>query len=147
MRRVYFQLIGNIPVVGPVFGSSEGARRWAIRWVERYKTIPDTRRGVRLSVIRGGVFHTLTVTVNGRVLFRLNGLDELLLQRLYREVGQKQVLVFSSFISGFPEPTPIVLTEGLGLMVYQWPVPFSKKAGSHFRKKKVHRGQNGDGKS
>lgn len=147
MHRVYFQLVGGIPVIGPVFGNLEAARRWARGWVERYKTVPYTLRSVRLAVIKQELFHTLTVTVNGRTHFCLSGLDELLLQRLYREVRRKQVLVFSSFVSGFPEPTPIVLSEGLGLMVYPRPATFTKKVGSCLRKTLIRRGQDGDGES
>ncbi|MEW6447779.1 MAG: hypothetical protein AB1426_06795 [Bacillota bacterium] len=121
MRSICFQLVGDIPVVGPLWRDPEAARRFIERWIKRYESVSIKRCNIRLLVIRRGVHYSLAVAVDGSVIFRLNGLNELLLRRLVRAVQRKQVFILSPFVSGFPEPQPFVLTGGLGLVIIQQP--------------------------
>uniref|UniRef100_A0A7C2E9Y3 Uncharacterized protein n=1 Tax=Ammonifex degensii TaxID=42838 RepID=A0A7C2E9Y3_9THEO len=120
--RICFQLVGGIPVIGPVFHSQAAARRQAQRWLARFEKLPPVRKDTRVLIERRGGLYSLTVVVTGRLFCRLKGLDELLIQRLYREVRRKRVLVLTSFVGGSPQPQPLVSSEGLGLVVFQRPV-------------------------
>lgn len=130
MRRICFQLVGGVPVVGPVFFSHEAARRLARRWLQRFERLPSIRKDTRVLVERQKALYSLAVVVNGELFCWLKGLDELLVQRLYREVRRKRVLVLTSFVGDGPKPQPLVASEGLGLVILQRPVRKREVKGS-----------------
>jgi hypothetical protein len=112
--------VGGVPVIGPLFDDSEAARRAAKRWLNRFNRFCSERQSVRVFIEREESSYSLVIMVNGRVLYRLSGLDELLVRRLYRCVGRKRMLVLTSFVDeGHFEPQPLAVTEGAGLVVFQ----------------------------
>jgi hypothetical protein len=120
MLNVCFRLVGGVPVIGPLFDDSETARRAAKRWLSRFNRSCSDRRNVRVFIEQDESLYSLVIMVDGRVLYRLSGLDELLVRRLYRSVSQKRMLVLTSFVNeGSVEPRPLAVTEGVGLVVFQ----------------------------
>ncbi|MCL6558319.1 MAG: hypothetical protein K6U74_05865 [Firmicutes bacterium] len=120
MRNVCFRMVGEVPVIGPLFSNSEAARRAARRWLERFEKVHVPKQGVRVLVEQEPDGHSLVVLLNGRAFYRLAGLDDLLVRRLYRAVRQKRMLVLTAFVGdGNAEPRPLAVTEGIGLVVFQ----------------------------
>jgi len=52
--RICFQLVGGIPVIGPVFHSQAAARRQAQRWLARFEKLPPVRKDTRVLIERRG---------------------------------------------------------------------------------------------
>ncbi|WP_334109581.1 hypothetical protein [Thermodesulfitimonas autotrophica] len=122
MRRVCLEVLGGIPVVGPLFHDYEAARRAALRWLVRLAQFSGgDGDAVQVGVERREDLYTLVIAVNGRILHRLEGLNEVLLRRLQREFRRRRVFVVTSFADG-QKPRPLVWTEGLGLVIFQWPL-------------------------
>jgi hypothetical protein len=113
-------LVGGIPVIGPLFNDSEAARKAARRWLSRFEKLHANQQSVRVLVERELHSHSLVILVNGRVFYRLGGLDDLLVRRLYRAVRQKRMIILTSFVDdGGTDPWPLAVTEGMGLVVFQ----------------------------
>ncbi|RJX22999.1 MAG: hypothetical protein C4570_00585 [Ammonifex sp.] len=120
MRNVCFRLVGGVPVIGPLFDDCEAARRAAKQWLHHFNKSYADQQSVRVLIEQEEYSYSLVILVNGRVLYRLAGLDELLVRRLYRAVAQKRLLVLTSFVDeGSVEPRPLAVTEGIGLVVFQ----------------------------
>lgn len=118
--EVALMVVDDIPVLGAKFGDRARALKAARELVGRVKSghaAEDPRVHIRLEQEEDGRF-TLAIDSGAVALTRLRGLDELLLRR-FRKALKKNVFILTSFVERSDGRLEcLVLTEGLGVVVY-----------------------------
>jgi hypothetical protein len=114
-------VVDDIPVLGVKFGDRARALQAARELVQRAKVMgpggQNPRVDVRFEQQKDGRF-TLAINCGPAALACLCGLDELLLRR-FRKAMKKNVFILTSFVERSDGQLEcLVLTEGLGVVVY-----------------------------
>jgi len=110
----------SIPAIGPVFKDREEAVKSARRYLEGISKLTGGMRETPVQIAlnrQPDGRYSLVVESTCQAVGRLNNLDELFLKRFYKGL-KKRLFILTCFVEETNGLDCLVLTEGLGAVIY-----------------------------